>query len=496
LRLADLLPAANCEGMNEAMQGLDISGLTADSRAVEPGFLFAALPGSLTDGRRFIGDALARGAVAVLAPEGTMRPEGHPALAFLTDENPRRRLALMAAAFYGAQPAHVAAVTGTSGKTSVACFTQQLMAAQGHKSVSLGTLGLVPPIIEGPAALTTPDPVALQRWLKELSNAGVTHLAMEASSHGLDQYRLDGVRVTSAAFTNLSRDHLDYHPDMASYFAAKARLFEELLEPRGTMVLNREVEQFGPLAAIAERRGCSVIDYGRGAAALRLEAAQPLPDGLALRFRHDSALHDAKVHLVGTFQASNVLAALGLTLAEGGDADAAIAAIPGLKGAPGRMEYVGRTARGGQVFVDYAHKPGALEAVLQALRPHCDKRLWVVFGCGGDRDPGKRPMMGEIAARLADRSIVTDDNPRGEDPAKVRAAILAAAPDADEIGDRSEAIAAAVAQLDHGDLLVIAGKGHEPYQIVGEETLHFDDREEARAAIAALGGKTEGGEAT
>ena len=488
MRLGQLLQAAECEGMTQEMQGLDICGLTADSRAVEPGFLFAALPGSLTDGRQYIGEAIARGATAVLAPEGTARPGDAPALAFLTDPNPRRRLALMAAAFYDAQPAHVAAVTGTSGKTSVACFTQQLLAAQGHKSVSLGTLGLVPPIIEGPAALTTPDPVALQRWLKDLTDVGVTHLAMEASSHGLDQYRLDGVKVTSAAFTNLSRDHLDYHPDMESYFAAKARLFEELLIPGGTAVLNREAEQFDRLSAIAARRGCPVLDYGRGASALRLEAVEALPDGLALRFLHDAAVHETRVHLVGTFQASNILAALGLALAEGAQAESVIAAIPALTGAPGRMEYVGRTARGGEVFVDYAHKPGALEAVLRALRPHCTARLWVVFGCGGDRDPGKRPMMGEIAERLADRSIVTDDNPRGEDPAVVRAAVLEAAPNAQEIGDRRDAIAAAVSGLDAGDLLVIAGKGHEPYQIVGEETLHFDDREEARAAIAAEGG--------
>ncbi len=489
MHLGNLLQAAECEGMNDEMQGLDIRGLTADSRAVEPGFLFAALPGSLTDGRRYIGEALKRGAIAVLAPDGTARPSDQPDLAFLTDENPRRRLALLAAAFYGKQPAHVAAVTGTSGKTSIACFTQQLLAAQGHKSVSLGTLGLVPAIIAGPAALTTPDPVALQCWLKDLAEAGVTHLAMEASSHGLDQFRLDGVRVTSAAFTNLSRDHLDYHPDMASYFAAKARLFEELLVPGGVAVLNREAEQFDALAAIAAKRSCPVIDYGRGASALRLEHVEALADGLAVRFLYRGIPQDVRVRLVGTFQASNVLAALGLALAEGAEADAAIASISGLKGAPGRMEYVGRSARGGHVFVDYAHKPGALEAVLQALRPHTESRLWVVFGCGGDRDPGKRPMMGDIATRLANQTIVTDDNPRGEDPAAVRAAILEAAPGAEEIGDRRDAITAAVGRLSDGDLLVIAGKGHEPYQIVGKETLHFDDREEARAAIAAGGGE-------
>ena len=419
-----------------ALADIEIRGLSADSRKVGPGFLFAALPGSREDGRSYIDHAVDNGAVAVLAPTGTTLKDHEPPVRLVTDDNPRRRLALMAARFYGRQPEVVAAVTGTNGKTSVVSFTRQIWRHQGREAASLGTLGLCPARPGAPRSLTTPDPIELHRCLASLAEDGVEHLVMEASSHGLDQYRLDGIKITAAAFTNLSRDHLDYHGDMASYLAAKMRLFEELLAPGGTAVLNA-----------------------------------------------DSSVFE---ELVG-------LCALGLAIATGLTPEAAIEALPRLKGVPGRMERVARTPAGGQVFVDYAHTPGALETVLRAIAPHTEARLWVVFGCGGDRDRGKRPIMGEIACRLANRVIVTDDNPRGEDPAAIRREILAAAPQAEEFSDRGEANASAMAALGPGDVLVIAGKGHESGQIVGDRVLPFNDRDVARAAVTRLAGEAGAG---
>ena len=468
-------------------QDPDILGLSADSRAVEPGFLFAALPGTRADGRDFIDQAVARGAVAVLAPRGTrLKPYERP-VRLLTAQNPRRGLARMAARFYGAQPRTVAAVTGTSGKTSVASFLRQIWAGLGHKAASLGTLGLEPPRPDAPKSLTTPDPVELQACLAALARDGVDHLVLEASSHGLDQYRLDGVEIGAAAFTNLSRDHLDYHGDMASYLAAKMRLFGELVAPGGTVVVNADTPEAPRVREVSEARGLKRLTFGTGPCDLRLLRQVPRGDGQDLELEVFGRRHALGLEVAGTFQAANALAALGLALASGAPEADALAALSRLHGVPGRLEPVGATPAGGHVYVDYAHKPGALEAVLQAVRPHTRNRLSVVFGCGGDRDPGKRPMMGEIGARLAERVIVTDDNPRSEDPAPIRAAILAAAPGAREIGDRRAAIAAAVAELGPGDTLIIAGKGHETGQIVGHTVLPFDDREVARAAIAGLG---------
>jgi len=468
----------------------EIRGLTADSRAVERGFLFAALPGSRHDGRAFIAEAVARGAVAVLAPQGTALPEGAGAAALVSDDSPRRRLALMAARFYEVQPRSIAAVTGTNGKTSVASFTRQIWQRLGYRAASLGTLGLVPARPDAPKSLTTPDPVELHRCLAALARDGIDHLAMEASSHGLDQHRLDGVRVTAAAFTNVTRDHLDYHGSMAAYLAAKRRLFAELLAADGTAVLNADDPAAAALAEACAARGLRVMTYGSRGRELRLLRQEPTQDGQRLTLEIDGRRHEVSLLLAGTFQAANVLAALGLVLATGaqtpGTLDHALDVLGGLEGVPGRLESVGRTPRGAEVYVDYAHTPDALQTVLQALRPHTAGRLHVVVGCGGDRDPGKRPMMGEIAARLADAVIVTDDNPRSEDPAAIRRAILAAAPQAEEIGDRGEAIARAVATLSAGDVLVIAGKGHESGQIVGDGVLPFDDRDVARRAIAAL----------
>ncbi len=472
----------------EALQDTEIRGLSADSRAVAAGYLFAALPGSRADGRAFIDQAVANGAVAVLAPEGTSLKGYDSPVALITDANPRRRLAVMAARFYDRQPKTVATVTGTNGKTSVASFTRQIWQHLGHRAASLGTLGLEPPHPDAPASLTTPDPVELHRCLAALAGDGFEHLVMEASSHGLDQYRLDGVRVTAAAFTNLSRDHLDYHGDMDAYWAAKLRLFSDLLAADGTAVLNADLPVFGELRALCTKRGVRILTYGTAESDLRLMTQEPTTEGQRLRL--DILGRAAKVNLplAGTFQAHNALAALGLAIATGTEPDAALAAIAHLEGVSGRIEPVAGTPAGGQVFVDYAHTPDALETVLGALRPHTKGELFVVFGCGGDRDRGKRPMMGDIARRLADRVIVTDDNPRTEDPAAIRREILAAIPNAKEFSDRGEAIASAMAALGPGDVLVIAGKGHESGQIVGDRVLPFNDRDVARAVCQRMAG--------
>ncbi|WP_291007010.1 UDP-N-acetylmuramoyl-L-alanyl-D-glutamate--2,6-diaminopimelate ligase [Ferrovibrio sp.] len=470
---------------------LDVAGLTADSRAVRPGYLFAALRGGAQDGRRYIADAAAKGAVAVLA-EG-LEPAQSSALPLLQDANPRRRLALMAAAFFGRQPDVIAAVTGTSGKTSVAHFTQQIWNAMGLKAASLGTLGLIGPGLQEKVEHTTPDPVHLHRMLAAASDAGCAHLALEASSHGLDQYRLDGVRIRAAAFTNLSRDHMDYHADVEAYFAAKMRLFQDVLPSDGAAVIDMDGARAAHVAGIAARRGQRMIRYGHAGTELRLRCAEPHAGGLRIAFSAFDTEAELDLPLIGSFQAGNLLAALGLVIGCGAQIDQAIAAMRNVAGVPGRMELAARTAGGASVFVDYAHKPDALEAALRSARPHCTGNLVVVFGCGGDRDRGKRPLMGEIATRLADRVYVTDDNPRSEIPADIRAAILAAAPNAVEIADRRRAIRTAVADLQAGDLLLIAGKGHEQGQIVGRETLPFDDRVEAREAVSLLGAGTDPG---
>jgi UDP-N-acetylmuramoyl-L-alanyl-D-glutamate--2,6-diaminopimelate ligase len=462
-----------------------ITGLSSDSREVKPGFLFAALAGTRTDGTRFITDAVNRGAAAILVADPA--PFANLAVPVIADTNPRRRLALMAARFHAPQPSCIAAVTGTNGKTSVVAFTRQVWERAGLAAASLGTIGLVAPGITRPGSLTTPDPVALHRTLGELARAGVDHVALEASSHGLDQYRLDGLALTAACFTNLTRDHLDYHRDMAAYFAAKRRLFTELLPPSGTAVINLDSAEGRELAAACHARGQRVIGFGaaRGADLRLLEAR---PDSTGQRVLVDAAGERRTVHLplLGEFQAMNALAAVGLAAATGVQMAVALDALPSLEGAPGRMEQAALHPNGAPVIVDYAHTPDALQTVLAALRPHCRGRLIVVFGCGGDRDAGKRPMMGEIAARGADLVIVSDDNPRGEDAASIRHAILAACPRARDIGDRRRAITEAVALLAPGDVLLLAGKGHESGQIVGGTVLPFDDAEVAREAVAAL----------
>jgi UDP-N-acetylmuramoyl-L-alanyl-D-glutamate--2,6-diaminopimelate ligase len=467
-------------------QQIDITGLTADSRAVRDGYLFVAVPGTQTDGRQFIADALNNGARAVLAPKGTQLDAGVDAQ-LVEAENVRSAFARMSAAFYGRQPAFVAAVTGTNGKTSVATFARQLWIAAGEQAASVGTLGLTPEIADSPGKLTTPDPEALHRCLAQLADRGVHRLAIEASSHGLDQARLDGLNVAAAAFTNLTQDHLDYHGTMDAYLAAKLRLFSHLLRADGTALVNADSQYAAQVLEACRARKLTAWTYGEAAGSdLKLASRQPTLAGQHLDLELFGQSAQVQLPLVGKFQAMNALAALGLVLASGLGRDAALGAMAQLQGVPGRLQRVAETPSGGQVFVDYAHTPDALETVLQALRPHVGRRLICIFGCGGDRDRGKRPIMGEIAARLSEEAIVTDDNPRSEDPAAIRQEIMAAAPDAREVDDRARAIQQAIAGMAEGDLLLIAGKGHETGQIVGDQTLPFDDAEVARAAIAQL----------
>jgi len=458
---------------------------------VKPGFLFAALRGQERDGRAFAGDAVAHGAVAILTDDPAalaLDPDIRRRVMVIADANPQRRLALVAARFYRRQPRTIAAVTGTNGKTSVAHFTREIWAGLGYPAASLGTLGLISPSGRRAGALTTPDPVGLHRDLAELAEGGIDHVAIEASSHGLAQFRLDGVAVAAAAFTNLTRDHLDYHGDMDSYRAAKERLFTTLLMPDGPAILNADSPEFARLAKLCREGGHKVIAYGCAAGAeLRILDRLPRPFGQRMAAELFGERHTIDLPLVGEFQAMNVLAALGLVVAGGVAPDAALPALPRLSGVPGRMQLAGESATGAPVFVDYAHTPDALASVLAALRPHAEGRLAIVFGAGGDRDRGKRPLMGRVAAELADLVYVTDDNPRSEKPAEIRRAILAAAPQAIEIGDRRAAIAAAIAELRRGDVLVIAGKGHETGQIVGSDILPFDDVVVAREALGPSG---------
>lgn len=477
---------SNTKSSSFAVAGrdIDITGITADSRAVKPGFLFAALPGTKLDGRAFIADAVAKGAVAVLAPQGTAQPEG---AMLIEAEQPRHDFSLFAAAFHAGQPTTTVAVTGTNGKTSTVQYARQIWAKLGHKAASLGTLGLIGPGVDRYGSMTTPDPVALHRDLASLAEAGITHLAMEASSHGLDQFRLDGVRLKAAGFTNLTRDHLDYHGTMEAYLAAKARLFSDLLEADGAAVLNADTPEFAALSGICSDHGQRVIGYGLAGREITVRAVEPAAHGQRLSLSVLGRDSDIELPLVGRFQAWNVLCALGMVIGSGSDRDAALEAISGLEGVPGRLQHVATTAGGVPVFVDYAHTPDALETVLRALRPHAESRLVCVFGCGGDRDRGKRPVMGELAGRLADRAIVTDDNPRTEAPASIRAEVLTGSARLEEIGDRRAAIRAAVAELRSGDVLVVAGKGHEQGQIIGTEIRPFDDAAEVRTAVAELG---------
>jgi UDP-N-acetylmuramoyl-L-alanyl-D-glutamate--2,6-diaminopimelate ligase len=452
-----------------------INGLTQDSRRVEPGFLFAAIKGEKSDGHDYIDGAIADGATHILANEGTKVP---PDVTLITHENPRQKFAQLTAEFYRAQPEHIAAITGTNGKTSIVSFLEQLWKAAGYEATSLGTLN---------GNMTTLETVALHQELAAQAASGTTHLAMEASSHGLDQCRLHGARVNVAGFTNLSRDHLDYHGDMEGYLAAKTKLFSEVLEEGGTAVLNADIPEFASLKAVCEAHNIRIIDYGHKAQAIRLNDARPSAHGQTLQLTLFGQDHAIELPLVGAFQAMNALCALGMALAQDMDnEDVYLVALAKINGAKGRLQSVTGHPHGAGIYVDYAHTPDALENVLNALRPHTQGQLYCIMGCGGDRDKGKRPLMGEISMRLADVTIVTDDNPRSEDPATIRAEILNAAPGASEVGDRAQAIKDTTVKLGQGDVLVIAGKGHEQGQIFKDHTAPFDDVEQARGVIQTL----------
>ncbi len=484
MRLSDLIE------QNDSARKIEISGLAIDSRNVKPGYLFAAFPGVQTDGSHFLSDAIARGAVAVLIKDGVDLPDS-PVFR-VAAPNPRRRFATMVAKFYGPQPDTIAAVTGTNGKTSVASFTRQIWEALSLKAASVGTLGVKARDYDYALSLTTPDPITLHEQMRELKRRGVEHVACEASSHGLAQYRLDGLNVRAAAFTNLTRDHLDYHESEDDYFYSKARLFGEVMKPGGVAVLNMDDAYAGDLECLCWGRGHKIIRVGTKEGDIRLLESRPGDGYQNLTVAYGADVHDLTLPLVGGFQASNALVAAALAIGCGAEPAAALKAVEGLEPVPGRIELIGRHPTGAPVYVDYAHTPDALKTVLRAVRPHVEGKLVVVFGCGGDRDKGKRPVMGAIAAAEADRVYVTDDNPRSEDAATIRKEILARCPDGIEVGDRRQAIREAVSGLAKGDVLVIAGKGHETGQIVGDEILPFSDGSEARAALDALTDKPGG----
>ena len=478
MTLADLFP----EAQGASGGSTRVRDLASDSRKVSPGSVFVAVPGTTADGSTFVPHALAAGAAAIV---GEAEPPPGLAVPYLRVADARRALALAAARLHPRQPDRVVAVTGTSGKSSVADFARQLFAVLGHRSASLGTLGVI--TSEGAAygSLTTPDPLSLHRTLDRLAGDGIARLAMEASSHGIDQRRLDGVRLAAAGFTNLGRDHLDYHGTTEAYVAAKLRLFETLLPDGATAVINAD----GPYANVflesVRRRGLREVTTGRAGETIRLREARTAGFAQRLAVEAFGRTFSVDMPLPGAFQVENALLAAGLVVAVEGEERAgdALAGFSRLEGVSGRLERIGEVD-GALCIVDYAHKPDALAHVLEALRPFTAGRLVCLFGCGGDRDRGKRPLMGRIAVEKADVAIVTDDNPRSEEPAAIRAEILKGAPGAREIGDRALAIRTAVDELRPGDVLVVAGKGHETGQIIGDRTLPFSDHKEVRAAIA------------
>jgi len=472
-RLSELLP----EGVvvPAGAEALEVSGLALDSRKVQPGDVFAALPGVQTDGRKFISMAVEKGAVAVIAPADTQA-----SVPVIESEDPAGLLAAVSACFYPRQPEMIAAVTGTNGKSSTVEFLRQIWASAGLEAACLGTLGVTRALGRTDVGYTTPDAIALHRSLDALAGEGVTHLAMEASSHGLKQKRMDGVRVGAAAFTNLTQDHLDYHPDFADYFASKMRLFSALAVDGAPAVIHMDSDWSEKVAAACQAAGLDVMTVGWRGRDLTITEITPHPASQALQLTWRGEPYDISLPLIGEFQSANAVVAAALAIATGVEPEAAFAALENLSGVAGRLQAVGQTNEGAPILLDYAHTPDGLDKLLRAARPHTPGRIVVVFGAGGDRDPTKRAKMGAVAAKLADTVIVTDDNPRSEDPALIRQAILDGAPDATEIADREAAIHAGIAQLGEGDVLLIAGKGHETGQIVGDRVIPFDE-----AAIVA-----------
>lgn len=463
----------------------EIKGLTADSRKCGEGYFFAALPGSAIDGANFIDDAIKKGAVVVLIASD-VKMDNRADVVFIRHKNPRFILGHIAANFYKKQPKKIAAVTGTNGKTSVVHFCRQIWNRLGHKSASIGTLGVIDKesaVIGENSVLTTPDSIQLHEALASLAENGVDSAAIEASSHGLEQQRIAGVKIKIGAFTNISRDHLDYHKTFENYFNSKMLLFTDVTEDTGIAVLNADIQEFPKISDICLKRGLKVVSYGKHGMDIKLLESTPTETGQNIKIMVSNKEYELTTNLIGTFQASNILCALGIVIASGEDSAKAVEACKTITPVSGRMETVVQHPCGSPILIDYAHTPDALEKILLALRPHVENRLFVVFGCGGDRDKGKRPIMGEIASKLADVAIVTDDNPRTEDANVIRSEIMSRCKNGKEIGDRREAIKYAIKKLEKGDLLVIAGKGHEKYQIVGNEKKHFDDAQEAIQAV-------------
>lgn len=471
MRLGDLLGSDD-----EA----EVTGFAIDHRKVAPGTVFGAFQGLRVNGEDFIPEAIRLGAVAVVARRDAT-VEG--ALHIVADE-PRRAFALLAAKFFAPFPATTVAVTGTNGKTSTVELTRQLWRLAGHRAASIGTLGVTTGDEQVRTGLTTPDVVTFLANMAGLAREGVTHAAFEASSHGLDQYRTEGLPVAAAAFTNLSRDHLDYHHDMAAYLTAKLRLFAEVVGDDGTVVVWQDDEASDRVIDLARARGLRLVGVGARGGTLRLLQRVPTQLGQDLSVEHDGVEYQVRLPLIGAYQAANALTAAGLVIATGGDVRQTLKHLERVQPVRGRLERAVISRAGTPVYVDYAHTPDALAAAISALKPHALGRLILVFGAGGDRDQGKRGEMGVIAEAMADRVIVTDDNPRSEDPAAIRAAILAKAPEATEIGDRREAIAAAIAEAGPQDIVLIAGKGHETGQTVGDRVLPFDDVQVAREVAA------------
>ncbi len=469
-----------------------ITGIAVDSREVKDGFLFAALPGTRVHGGEFIQYALRMGAAAILTDAvGAHIAEGELAAsdaALIVAEDPRQALAYTSALWFGAQPEHMVAVTGTNGKTSVATFVRQIWVEMGLPAINLGTTG-----VEGawtaPLHHTTPEPITLHRTLAEAAGHGITHASMEASSHGLEQRRLDGVQLRAAAFSNFSQDHLDYHDTFEAYFAAKAGLFRRVLPEDGTAVINMDDPKGPEMRAVAAARGQTILTVGRGPADLSLLSQRFDATGQDLRFSWQDRPYQSRLNLIGGFQAENILLACGLIIACGAEPARVFETLAHLTTVRGRMQLAATRGNGASVFVDYSHTPASVAAGLQALRPHVMGKLVVVVGAGGDRDRGKRPLMGQAAVENADVAFITDDNPRSEDPASIRAAVMSGAPGATEVGDRAEAILRGVDALGAGDALLIAGKGHETGQEIGDQILPFDDVEQASIAVAALDGK-------
>jgi UDP-N-acetylmuramoyl-L-alanyl-D-glutamate--2,6-diaminopimelate ligase len=461
---------------------VEISGLALDSRKVEAGTLFCAIQGTHQDGLDYAAAAIQQGATAILTRKGVTIPAG---VVQLIAENDRLATARLASAFYQPQPQNIVAVTGTDGKTSTADFFRQLMECCGHPAASLGTLGInsATLAIDAPALNTSPDPVLLHQTLQKIAQQGGTHLAIEASSHGLHQYRLHGLQLKAAAFTNLGRDHLDYHGTIEEYFKAKSLLFTELLPAGGTAVIYADDPRAEELTQLCWNHDQRVIRYG-SSGDIRIADMQPLPSGMQVTLEINEKTYQLKLGMIGDFQVQNICAALGLAMGCGFSLAELLPHLSELRPVRGRLELAGKTALGAAIYVDYAHTPAALEKALRVMRHHCQKSLSVVFGCGGDRDKGKRPEMGAVACKLADKVYLADDNPRSEQAATIRAEILAGCTEkAQNIGDRREAIRKAIRELGAGDILLIAGKGHETYQILGNQTLHFDDAEEVRKAL-------------